>query len=141
MKEKILLGCVALIFTACRTSSLPATELCESSVERSVEAKVDSVSLHTADSVFVFVHQNDSATHIVERTVRWRERERFVRDTVVVIRTDTIVKTVEVRETERDPPNPMRTLKTILSTATVTAIVIAMTVLLLTLKKKKGVKQ
>lgn len=111
MKKQVLyflMGCVLLLCPACRSTTKLQSGV-ESRVEREetfVEAKVDSLIERVTDSVFVFVAKNDSMTHTLKETVRWKEKVKVVKDTVVVyVRTDTLNNAVEVVEkTNRSPP-------------------------------------
>lgn len=103
---KLILPMACMAWTACRTTSHSNAESRMQSVERRREATADSVSEHTADSVFVLVERGDSIVRIIERKVHTRERVKVVRDTVVVYaRNDTLVRVEAVRvETARSPP-------------------------------------
>lgn len=111
MKQTITGGmtivCATWLVTACRTVRLNTESLSHSrSEERLFETKADSLFCHTADSVFVLVEKNDSATHIVKKTIHWRERVKVQKDTVVVyVRTDTLSRETSVTEkSTRSPP-------------------------------------
>ena len=84
LKAVLTMMCVVLMTTACRTSSHSTVERRTQSVERQREAKADTVSEHTADSVLVYVERGDSIVRIIERKVHTREKLKVVRDTVVV---------------------------------------------------------
>lgn len=107
LKLILTMACMAWTATACRTTSHSNVEQRTESVERQREAKADSVSEHTADSVFVWVERGDSIVRIIERKVHTRERVKVVRDTVVIYaRNDTLVKVEAVRtKTARSPPH------------------------------------
>ena len=94
-------------------------------------SKTDSVMLQTADSVLVLVEKSDSLVRIVERTVRWRERVRTLRDTVrVYLSNDTIIKMESVTEkATRSPPRWKLTLALRLGLIALVAIAV------LTIKK------
>ena len=106
LKAVLTMMCVVLMTTACRTSSHSTVERRTQSVERQREAKADTVSEHTADSVLVYVERGDSIVRIIERKVHTREKLKVVRDTVVVyVQNDSIVKKEVVKEkTSRSPP-------------------------------------
>ena len=106
LKAVLTMMCVVLMTTACRTSSHSTVESRTQSVERQREAKADTVSEHTADSVLVYVERSDSIVRIIERKVHTREKVKVVRDTVVVyVQNDSIVKKEAVKEkTSRSPP-------------------------------------
>ena len=112
LKVFLTMMCVVLMITACRTSSHCTVERRTQSVERQREAKADTVSEHTADSVLVYVERGDSIVRIIERKVRTREKVKVVRDTVVVyVQNDSIVMKEVVKEkTSRSPPRWKRTL-------------------------------
>ena len=112
LKAVLTMMCVVLMTTACRTSSHSTVERQTQSVERQREAKTDTVSEHTADSVLVYVERGDSIVRIIERKVHTREKVKVVRDTVVVyVQSDSIVKKEVVKEkTSRSPPRWKRTL-------------------------------
>ena len=112
LKAVLTMMCVVLMTTACRTSSHSTVERRTQSVERQREAKADTVSEHTADSVLVYVERDDSVVRIIERTVKTRERLKVVHDTMVVyVRNDSIVKKEVVKEkTSRSPPRRKWTL-------------------------------
>jgi len=112
LKTVLTMMCVVLMTAACRTSSHSSVERRTQSVEHQREAKVDTVSEHTADSVLVYVERGDSIVRIIERKVHTREKLKVVRDTVVVyVQNDSIVKKEEVKEkTSRSPPRWQRTL-------------------------------
>ena len=100
----LMMLCVAWLLMACRTTS--TVERRTEHVKNQRTAKVDSVILQTADSVLVLMVKNDSIMHIVERTVKWRERVKVQRDTVkVYLSNDTIImkESVTVKAT-RSPP-------------------------------------
>lgn len=109
-KTVLTMIAVAWLLAACRTTS--TVEKRTEHVENRNTMKVDSVALHTADSVLMMVDKSDSLVRIVERTVKWREKVKVVRDTVVVYaRNDSIVKVESVRQqTSRSPPRWKRTL-------------------------------
>lgn len=96
--------CVVWLLAACRTTS--TVEKRTEHVENQRMSKTDSVMLQTADSVLVLVEKSDSLVRIVERTVRWRERVKTLRDTVrVYLSNDTIIKMESVTEkATRSPP-------------------------------------
>lgn len=102
--------CVVWLLAACRTTS--TVEKRTEHVENQRMSKTDSVMLQTADSVQVLVEKSDSLVRIVERTVRWRERVRTLRDTVrVYLSNDTIIKMESVTEkATRSPPRWKRIL-------------------------------
>ena len=106
LKAVLTMMCVVLMTTACRTSSHSTVARRTQSVERQKEAKADTVSEHTADSVLVYVERGDSIVRIIERKVHTREKVKVVRDTVVVyVQNDSIVKKEAVKEkTSRSPP-------------------------------------
>lgn len=112
LKAVLTMMCAVLITTACRTSSHSTVERRTQSVERQREAKADTMSEHTADSVLVYVERGDSIVRIIERKVHTREKLKVVRDTVVVyVQNDSIVKKEVVKEkTSRSPPRWKRTL-------------------------------
>ena len=105
LKAILTMVCMAWIATACKTSH-STVERNTQNVERQWEAKADTLSEHTADSVLVYVERGDSIVRIIERKVHTRERLKVVRDTVVVyVRNDSIVKEEVVKEkTSRSPP-------------------------------------
>lgn len=132
MKTQMFLAmlCVALIFTACKTSER-ISENRVSNEETFWQTETDSLIQRIADSVFVFVDRSDSMTHIIERTVHWREKVKVQKDTVVVcLRTDTLYteKTV-AEETQRSPPAGRYSLAVVIFMIALIAIV------LLTIKK------
>lgn len=132
----VLAGCVMVLLAACRTPQLQSSmEVTTGRVERLLENKTDSVSLHTADTVFVLVERDDSTTRITVEQIHYRERIKVVRDTVVAdIRTDSIRNDVAVVEqSDRSPPSSGFSTVAILS---LTAAIIA--VIVLTIKLKKG---
>ena len=106
LKAVLTMMCVVLMTTACRTSSHSTVERRTQSVERQREAKADTVSEHTADSVLVYVERGDSIVRIIERKVHTREKLKVVRDTIVVyVQNDSIVEKEVVKEkTSRSPP-------------------------------------
>ena len=106
LKAVLTMMCVVLMTTACRTSSHSTVERRTQSVERQREAKADTVSEHTADSVLVYVERSDSIVRIIERKVHTREKLKVVRDTIVVyVQNDSIVEKEVVKEkTSRSPP-------------------------------------
>ena len=112
LKAVLTMGCMMMVFMACRTSSHSNVERQTQSVESQWEAKADSMSEHTADSVLVYVERGDSIVRIIERKVHTREKVKVVRDTVVVyIRNDSIVKKETVKEkSSHSPPRWKRTL-------------------------------
>ena len=112
LKAVLTMMCVVLMTTACRTSSHSTVERRTQSVERQREAKADTVSEHTADSVLVYVERGDSIVRIIERKVHTREKLKVVRDTVVVyVQNDSIVKKEVVKgKTSRSPPRWKRIL-------------------------------
>ena len=112
LKAVLTMMCVVLMTTACRTSSHSTVERRTQSVERQREAKADTVSEHTADSVLVYVERGDSIVRIIERKVHTREKLKVVRDTVVVyVQNDSIVTKEVVKEkTSRSPPRWKRIL-------------------------------
>lgn len=112
LKAVLTMMCAVLITTACRTSSHSTVESQTQSVERQREAKADTMSEHTADSVLVYVERGDSIVRIIERKVHTREKLKVVRDTVVVyVQNDSIVKKEVVKEkTSRSPPRWKRIL-------------------------------
>ena len=112
LKAVLTMMCAVLITTACRTSSHSTVERRTQSVERQREAKTDTMSEHTADSVLVYVERGDSIVRIIERKVHTREKLKVVRDTVVVyVQNDSIVKKEVVKEkTSRSPPRWKRIL-------------------------------
>lgn len=103
---KILLTVIgaAWLLVACRTTK--AVEKRVEHVESRRSATADSVELHTADTVMVFVERGDSIVRIIERRISTREKLKVVRDTVVIhARNDSIVKVEKVREqVSRSPP-------------------------------------
>ena len=106
LKAILTMVCMAWIATACKTSH-STVERNTQNVERQWEAKADTLSEHTADSVLVYVERGDSIVHIIERKVHTRDRLKVVRDTVVVyVQNDSIVKEEVVWEkTSRSPPH------------------------------------
>lgn len=104
VKVVLTMLCVAWLLAACRTTNTVETRT--EHVENLSTAKVDSVTLQTADSVLVLVEKNDSIVRIVERTVKWRERVKVQRDTVrVYLSNDTIIMKESVTENIiRSPP-------------------------------------
>ena len=112
LKAVLTMMCMVLMTTACRTSSHSTVERRTQSVERQREAKADTMSEHTADSVLVYVERGDSIVRIIERKVHTREKLKVVRDTVVVyVQNDSIVTKEVVKEkTSRSPPRWKRIL-------------------------------
>lgn len=107
LKAILTMVCILLALAACRTSRHSTVERRTQNVERRWEAKADTMSEHTADSVLVYVERGDSMVRIIERKVHTREKVKVVRDTVVVyVQNDSIVKTETVKEkTARSPPH------------------------------------
>lgn len=120
---------VTWMLAACRTTS--TVERRTERVENQRMTKVDSVTLQTADSVLVLVEKSDSMLRVIERTVKWRERVKVLKDTVrVYLSNDTIIKMESVTEkTARSPP--LWKLKLVLG---LTAIVL-MAIGVITIKK------
>ena len=112
LKTILTTTCVMLLFTTCRTLRYSNVERQTQNVGLQWEAKADTMSEHTADSVLVYVDRSDSILRILERKVHMREKLKVVRDTVVVyIRNDTIInKDVVKEQTSRSPPRWQRTL-------------------------------
>lgn len=106
LKAFLTMWGMMMVFMACRTSNYSNVERQTASVELQWEAKADSMSEHTADSVLVYVERSDSIVRIIERKVHTREKVKVVRDTVVVyVQNDSIVKKEAVKEkTSRSPP-------------------------------------
>lgn len=105
MKVVLTMIGALMLLAACRTTH--SVEARMAHVENRSTAKVDSVTMQATDSVMVLVEKSDSMVHIVERTVKWRERIKVQRDTVrVYLSSDTIVKVESVTEkTSRSPPH------------------------------------
>lgn len=112
LKAVLTMMCVVLMITACKTSNHSTVERRTTSVERQREAKADTMSEHTADSMLIYVERGDSIVRIIERKVHTREKLKVVRDTVVVyVQNDSIVKKEVVKEeTSRSPPRRKWTL-------------------------------
>lgn len=110
VKVILTMLCVAWLLASCRTTS--TVEKRTERVENQSTAKVDSVTLQTADSVLVLVEKNDSMVRIIERMVKWRESVKVQRDTMkVYLSNDTIIMKKSVTEkTTRSPPRWKRTL-------------------------------
>ena len=104
VKVVLMMLCVAWVLAACRTTS--TVEKRTEHMENQRMTKVDSVTLQTADSVLVLVEKSDSMLRIIERTVKWREKVKVLKDTVrVYLSNDTIVKMESVTEkATRSPP-------------------------------------
>ena len=122
---------LTLVFTACSTSNHSIVETKLHNVERQNEARADSVSEHSADTVFVVVEKDDSIIRITERKIHWREKLKVQRDTVrVYIQNDTINKMLSVmKQTQRSPPRCKQSLALLLTMIALVAIAV------LTIKK------
>lgn len=111
MMKKVLIylsvACVIGVTIGCRTLNLHKVEERTHNVEHYLNSRIDSMSNHSADSVFVYVEHNDSMLRIIEREVRTREKVKVVKDTVMVyLQSDTIGKVVTKQEkTTRSPPH------------------------------------
>ena len=124
LKAFLTMACVMMFFTACKTSHHCNVERQTQTVERQREAKADTVSEHTADSVLVYVERGDSIVRIIERKVHTRERLKVVHDTCVIyVQNDSIVKKETVKEkTSRSPPR-WRLILAIIVLLTIAALV------------------
>lgn len=113
-----------LLMVACKTAQLTSkkyegrattTERADTIIER--------------DTLMLIVHEKDDTVRIVQREVRWKERVKMEHDTLTVVKTDTIVKTIEPMI--RSPASPLYKLRTWLrAILTATAIIILITIIL-----------
>lgn len=113
-----------LLMVACKTAQLTSkkyegrtttTERADTIIER--------------DTLMLIVHEKDDTVRIVQREVRWKERVKVEHDTLTVVKTDTIVKTIEPMI--RSPASPLYKLRTWLrAILTATAIIILITIIL-----------
>ena len=124
VKVVLMMLCVAWVLAACRTTS--TVEKRTEHMENQRMTKVDSVTLQTADSVLVLVEKSDSMLRIIERTVKWREKVKVLKDTVrVYLSNDTIVKMESVTEkATRSPPRWNLYLAIVLLTTALVAVML-----------------
>ena len=90
--RKVLLFLVLTILMGCTTTKFVPVETVR--VDSVYVAKVQRDSIYERDSVFVAV----KADTVFVSKVQYRYRDRFVRDTVSVLRCDTVTKVVEVEK-------------------------------------------
>ena len=124
VKVVLMMLCVTWLLAACRTTN--TMERRTERVENQRMTKVDSVILQTADSVLVWVEKSDSMFRIIERTVKWRERVKVLKDTVrVYLSNDTIIKMASVTEkATRSPPRWKLYLAIVLLTTALVAVML-----------------
>jgi len=133
LKSFLTVMWLAQVLMSCRTSDHLQVERSTQHVEHRREAAIDTVSEHSADTVYITVEKGDSSIRITERKVHWREKVRVQRDTVVVYaRADTIVKTVSAKA---QPPRSPTLLAPLL--ALVLILTAVMAVLVFTIKQIK----
>lgn len=122
LKISLVIG-FCLLFVACKTTQLTSKkyEGRTTSAERA-----DTFIEH--DSILLFVHENADTVRIVQREIKWKERVALRHDTLLVIKTDTVFKTIE--PLIRSPGSSLSTLRTwlrIVLTAIIIIIIIIIT--------------
>ena len=127
LKLSLVIG-FCLLIVACKTTQLTSKkyEGRTTSAERA-----DTFIEH--DSILLFVHENADTVRIVQREIRWKERVALRHDTLLVIKTDTVFKTIE--PLIRSPGSSLSTLRTWLRTV-LTAIIIII-IIIITFKIKQ----
>lgn len=127
LKLSLVIG-FCLLIVACKTTQLTSKkyEGRTTSAERA-----DTFIEH--DSILLFVHENADTVRIVQREIRWKERVALRHDTLLVIKTDTVFKTIE--PLIRSPGSYLSTLRTWLRTV-LTAIIIII-IIIITFKIKQ----
>ena len=123
LKLSLIIG-FCLLIEACKTTQLTSKkyEGRTTSVERA-----DTFIEH--DSILMFVHENADTVRIVQREIKWKERVALRHDTLLVVKTDTVFKTIE--PLIHSPASTLSTLRTwlhVVLTAIVIIIIIIITV-------------
>lgn len=118
---------LCLFFVACKT-----TQQMSKAYEGKTIAKERTDTVIERDSVLIFVSQKTDTVKIVQREVKERERVKVQRDTVTVVKTDT----VRVTETKiRSPAKKLSTLKTWIYAAFTTFVIITIISIIIKIKK------
>lgn len=127
LKLSLIIGFCVLI-VACKTTQLTSKkyEGRTTSAERA-----DTFIEH--DSILMFVHESADTVRIVQREIKWKERVALRHDTLLVVKTDTVFKTIE--PLIRSPASTLSTLRSWLRVV-LTAIVIII-IIIITFKIKK----
>lgn len=127
LKLSLIIG-FCLLIVACKTTQLTSKkyEGRTTSVERA-----DTFIEH--DSILMFVHESADTVRIVQREIKWKERVALRHDTLLVVKTDTVFKTIE--PLIRSPASFLSSLRTWLRVV-LTAIVIII-IIIITFKIKK----
>lgn len=116
-----------LILTACKT-----TQQTSRSHEEKAVVKERTDTFIERDSVLILVHQKMDTVEIVRREVRERERVKVQRDTVTVVKTDT----VKITETKiRSPAKKRPTLKTWIYAAFTAFVIFSIISIIIKIKK------
>lgn len=129
MYLKLLLTIVfCLLIAACKT-----TQLTSKKYEGRATTMERADTIIERDTLMLIVHEKEDTVRIVQREVRWKNRTTVLRDTVIVTKTDTIVKTVEPMI--RSPASTLSKLRTWLSTILTAIVIIIVITIILKLKQ------
>lgn len=123
LKLSLTIG-LCLLIVACKTTQQISSKYEERAITKE---RVDTII--ERDTLMLFVHEKKDTVRIVQREVKWKERVKVQHDTLIIMRTDTIIKTVEPMI--RSPASPLSKLK-VWFNATLTgfAIIIILTIIL-----------
>lgn len=122
LKISLVIG-FCLLIVACKTTQLTSKKY---EGRTTFAERADTFIEH--DSILLFVHENADTVRIVQREIKWKERVALRHDTLLVIKTDTVFKTIE--PLIRSPGSSLSTLRTwlrIVLTAIIIIIIIIIT--------------
>lgn len=128
LKLSLIIG-FCLLIVACKTTQLMSKkyEGRTTSAER-----VDSFIEH--DSLLLFVHESEDTVRIVQREIKWKERVTLRHDTLLVVKTDTVFKTIE--PLIRSPASTLSTLRTWLHVVLTAIVIIIIIIVTFKIKQK-----
>lgn len=96
----LFLCLVITLLCGCRTKYVAVPE-CHYKDSVTIRHQIDSVWLH--DSVFVNQYTKGDTVYLAKTAVRCKTRDRIVRDTMLVVRRDTVTQVFNQTQTEEKP--------------------------------------
>lgn len=117
-----------LLMVACKTAQLTS---------KKYEGKATSTgrtdTVIERDSLLLFVHEKEDTVRIIQREIKWKNRVTILHDTLLSVKTDTIIKIVEPKI--RSPSSTLSKVKSWFNTILTVVVIIIVIIIILKLKQ------
>lgn len=117
-----------LLMVACKTAQLTSKKY---EGKATSTEKTDTVI--ERDSLLLFVHEKEDTVRIIQREIKWKNRVTILHDTLLSVKTDTIIKIAEPKI--RSPSNTFSKVKSWINTILAAVVIIIVLIIILKLKQ------